>query len=165
LGILIAHVLAADFEDDEDAEEQKSAAATADVASRAPSTALPAGNDAANVFVQVGSWRVIARSCNGLSSLLLAFYIKEPEVVLPAEGMLSAVGSHWCFTAPPHHITLNIVLGMAYTRQTCPLRAVCSSAVLVALQLMSVCSQIINLMSIYNKPDCCKVFPKSAAWQ
>ena len=44
---------AADSGDDEEAEEQKSAAAPAELASKATSTALPAGSDAANVFVQV----------------------------------------------------------------------------------------------------------------
>ena len=53
-------------EDDDNAADEKSSAASAEVAGRTPSAAVPSGQDAANVFVQVNF-------CLCLFCLLLPF--------------------------------------------------------------------------------------------
>lgn len=83
----------ADSGDDEEAEEQKSAAAPAELASKATSTALPAGSDAANVFVQVAARQMVGVYLSLWVRRGILPHVRGVQVMSVGTGMMGYLGN------------------------------------------------------------------------
>ncbi|DBA87288.1 hypothetical protein WJX77_005794 [Trebouxia sp. C0004] len=92
-GKLIPEDLADSEEEDDNAAKEKPTAASADVAGRTPSAAVPSGQDAANVFVQVAAKQMVGMYLSLWVRRGVVPHVRGVQVTSVGTGMMGYLGN------------------------------------------------------------------------